>query len=174
MARNPPSVDASVATTRELLNAALARSARRNARVAKLRIGMRWALWAGGQLLKYLLIALAVATPVALGWYVWHVQDPDAASAPARPAAAPVNPAPRPEPAAPAEPARPAAAPRVDEAADTPPAAAPDQPPSAGVTPSSDAPSLRLRLDDSVTPASGAAAAQSPDSPQTPRKTDNP
>jgi hypothetical protein len=144
MARNPPSVDASVATTRELLNAALARSARRNARVANLRIAFRWVTWAIGQIVKYTLIALAVAAPLGLAWYVWQGRDAGTTEVAA--------PAPAPAPVTRATSAPEPAAPRVDERADAPaktPAATATAP---DVTASQAVGRLRLRLDDSVTP----------------------
>jgi hypothetical protein len=145
MARNPPSVDASVATTRELLNAALARSARRNARVANLRIAFRWVTWAVGQTLKYTLIALAVFVPLALAWQAWQQRGADEPTV--------VQQAPAAAPAARPASALAVAAPRVDDR--TEPTPAPKQPEAAAtaaVKVSPAAGGLRLRLDESITP----------------------
>lgn len=105
MPKAPAAADTRVATTQELRRAALQRSARRNARVARWRLGWRWLLWALGRLGRWLSLPLALGLGLAWAWHAWH-----ASAATLKPAASPSPPSAGPQPAAPA----PAPAPTTD------------------------------------------------------------
>jgi hypothetical protein len=82
-----------------LRRAALARSARRGARVAFWRLGFRWLLWALG----WGLVALGAVTVLAvLLWSLWRASAPWRQATPPPPLPAPALPAATPPPAAPA------------------------------------------------------------------------
>lgn len=61
-----PSTDAQVATSQELLRAAMRRSDLRNARVARRRLWLRWVLWGLGRALPYLGVAVLMLGGMAL------------------------------------------------------------------------------------------------------------
>lgn len=137
-----------VATSQELLRAAMHRSARRNARVATWRVAWRWLLWGSGHLARLAGIAILVATPLAGAWYLW--QERGAAERTAS--------------------VTPASPPRQASMATSAPAGPPASAADAAET---QAQGMRLRLDDSVTQPEVPPAAQSdtninPNRPTTP------
>lgn len=152
---------ARIPSSEAIRKAALARSAKRGARVAAWRVGFRWLLWGCGKALVGLgALTAAVVLFMGLRWGWLAAQARWAEPLPQ--AAAPTPPASAPASATASVPAPiPASAPAVS-VPDSVPYSAPEAPPAAAPEPRR---SFPLRLDDSeptAAPKRTAAGAQSP------------